>query len=206
MARTQEFDTAKALCDARAVFWDKGFESTTISDLEVATGLGRSSIYHGFESKRGLFDAVINDYMDTVLRPRLELLTHQEALGGGIDGYLASLAESLKDAAETAGGRGCLLLNTAAGIAGTDATLQLLISGYQLELRHCVGLALKTTDPGQTDSRVAARSRIVAGLIMSALLLARINLEEAVATLGAARAQVRDWDGSIQPQRAKRPL
>ncbi|MDO5743424.1 MAG: helix-turn-helix domain-containing protein [Micrococcaceae bacterium] len=195
MARTQEFDTARALRDARSVFWDKGFESTTIADLEAATGLGRSSIYHGFESKRGLFDAVINDYMDTVLRPRLSLLTHPEEPGGGIDGYLASLACSLKEAAETAGGRGCLLLNTAAGIAGKDATLQLLISGYQLELRHCVGTALKTMDPGQTDPLLAARARIVAGLIMAALLLARINLEESVATLGAARTQVRDWVG-----------
>lgn len=193
MARTQEFDTAKALGDARAVFWDKGFESTTIADLELATGLGRSSIYHGFESKRGLFDAVINDYLATVLRPRLEMLKRPEASGGGIGAYLLSLAASLRDAAETEGGRGCLLLNTAAGIAGTDATLQLLVGGYQLELSHCVGDALRSMDPDQTDSTVAARARIMAGLIMAALLLARINLDEAVATLEAAGEQVRNW-------------
>ena len=45
----------------------------------------------------------------------------------------------------------------------------------------------------QSDSVVLARARIVAGLAMSALLLARLNLAEALATLEAAEGQVRQW-------------
>ncbi|WP_411731422.1 TetR/AcrR family transcriptional regulator [Paeniglutamicibacter sp.] len=193
MARTQEFDTSKALSDARRVFWDKGFDATSIADLESATGLGRSSIYHGFGSKRGLFDAVIQDYMDTILRPRLNLLHSPTRPAEGISIYLKSLSDALGKTADQTTNRGCLLLNTAAGIAGNDEALRLLIDGYQIELRDGVAGALRATDPMQAESRVLARARIVAGLTMSALLMARLNLAEALATLEAAGEQVRQW-------------
>ena len=193
MARMQEFDTGKALGDARRVFWDKGFEATSITDLETATGLGRSSIYNGFGSKRGLFDAVIQDYMDTVLRPRLKQLHGSSQSNDGISTYLRSLSTDLAKASEQTANRGCLLMNTAAGIAGNDEALRLLIDGYQIELRDGVANALRSMDPSQADSLVLARARIVAGLAMSALLLARLNLAEALATLEAAEGQVREW-------------
>ena len=193
MARMQEFDTGKALGDARRVFWDKGFEATSITDLEMATGLGRSSIYHGFGSKRGLFDAVIQDYMDKVLRPRLNLLHDSSRSNNGISTYLRSLSGDLAKAADQDASRGCLLLNTAAGVAGNDEALRLLIDGYQIELRDEVAGALRSMEPEQSDSLVLARARIVAGLAMSALILARLNLAEALATLDAAEGQVREW-------------
>ena len=193
MARTQEFDTGRALGDARRVFWDKGFDATSIADLEAATGLGRSSIYHGFGSKRGLFDAVIQDYMDTVLRPRLGLLNSPARPGEGISSYLASLSDALVKSADQATSRGCLLLNTAAGIAGNDEALRVLVDGYQIELREGVAAALRAADGTQAESLVLARARIVAGLTVSALLMARVNLGEALATLEAAGEQVRQW-------------
>lgn len=193
MARTQEFDTARALADARRVFWDKGFEATSIADLETATGLGRSSIYHGFGSKRGLFGAVIQDYMDTVLRPRLDALHHSTPARSGISAYLTSLAEALEQGATRDAAHGCLLLNTAAGIAGSDETLRVLIDEYQLELREGVAKALRAADETLTDAQAMTRARIVAGLTVAALLLARLNLVEALATLEAAEQQVREW-------------
>lgn len=193
MARTQEFDTARALADARRVFWGKGFEATSIADLEAATGLGRSSIYHGFGSKRGLFGAVIQDYMDTVLRPRLEVLHHSTPSRSGISAYLSSVAEALEQGAQQDATHGCLLLNTAAGIAGSDETLRVLIDGYQIELRDGVVQALRAADETLTDTQAMARARIVAGLTVAALLLARLNLAEALATLEAAEQQVREW-------------
>ncbi|GAA4380048.1 TetR/AcrR family transcriptional regulator [Paeniglutamicibacter cryotolerans] len=193
MARTQEFDTGKALSDARNVFWDKGFDATSIADLETATGLGRSSIYHGFGSKRGLFDAVIQDYMDTVLRPRLELLRNPGVPSSGISTYLDSLSAALQKASDAGSNRGCLLLNTTAGMAGRDEAMRILIEGYQNELRDGVAGALRASDPGQTETLVLGRARTIAGLTMGALLMARLNPTEAVAMLDAASDQVSEW-------------
>ena len=63
---------------ARTVFWEHGFEAASLPALERATGLNRSSIYHGFGSKRGLFDAAVASYLDEVVRPRLRPLVQDD--------------------------------------------------------------------------------------------------------------------------------
>ena len=60
MGRTRTFDESDATRSALGVFWDQGFDGTAVPDLEEATGLSRSSIYHAFGSKRGLFDAAVS--------------------------------------------------------------------------------------------------------------------------------------------------
>ena len=45
MARTKQFDERQALVSAMLVFWEKGYEGTSIQDLEHAMGLNRTSIY-----------------------------------------------------------------------------------------------------------------------------------------------------------------
>jgi len=67
MARTKQFDEREALQAAMLVFWDKGYEGTSIQDLETATGLGRTSIYNAFGNKRALFERVLSCYKDTVM-------------------------------------------------------------------------------------------------------------------------------------------
>ncbi|ASN38212.1 MAG: helix-turn-helix domain-containing protein [Paeniglutamicibacter terrestris] len=193
MARVQEFDTSKALSDARGTFWEKGFDATSIADLEAATGLGRSSIYHGFGSKRGLFDAVIQDYMDRVLRPRLGLLSDPAHRADATSWYLSSLSSAVAQAAAQSKNRGCLLLNTAAGLGGSDEPLRILIDGYQLELRDGVAGALRVANPLLTESQALARARIIAGLTVSALMMSRVNVAEALATLDSAAEQVQLW-------------
>ena len=55
MVGAKQFDPAAALDRALAVFWHKGYEATSIQDLELATGLGRGSLYNAFKDKESLF-------------------------------------------------------------------------------------------------------------------------------------------------------
>lgn len=64
MARPREFDERKALDQALTVFWTKGFDGASISDLTEATGLGRASIYAAFGDKEGLFRAAVQHYLE----------------------------------------------------------------------------------------------------------------------------------------------
>lgn len=67
MARPREFDEDDVLEKALYVFWEKGFDSSTLADLEQATGLTKSSLYKAFESKEGLFRRVVDRYNNTHL-------------------------------------------------------------------------------------------------------------------------------------------
>jgi AcrR family transcriptional regulator len=62
MARPREFDEDVVLEQALHVFWDKGYDSTSLADLQEATGLTKSSLYKAFDSKEGLFRRVVERY------------------------------------------------------------------------------------------------------------------------------------------------
>ena len=65
MARPRQFDEERAVEAAMRAFWSAGYEATSTQDLCDATGLGRSSIYNTFKSKRDLFDKALGRYTRT---------------------------------------------------------------------------------------------------------------------------------------------
>jgi len=67
MARTKQFDERQALIKAMLVFWEKGYEGSSIQDLEEAMGLNRTSIYNAFGNKRALFERVITCYKESIM-------------------------------------------------------------------------------------------------------------------------------------------
>jgi TetR/AcrR family transcriptional repressor of nem operon len=67
MARTRQFDERQALLAAMLVFWEKGYEGTSIHELEQAMGLNRTSIYNAFGNKRALFNRVMLCYKESVM-------------------------------------------------------------------------------------------------------------------------------------------
>ena len=80
MARPREFDEVKAISQAAAVFWRKGFADTSIGDLEDALSMGRQSIYNAFGDKRALFLLALDQYYEKASEP-LQLAFAGEAQG-----------------------------------------------------------------------------------------------------------------------------
>ena len=63
MPRPREFDRDQVLDGAMELFWEKGFEGTSVGDLERALGIGRQSLYNTFGDKRALFVAALDRYV-----------------------------------------------------------------------------------------------------------------------------------------------
>jgi len=106
MARPRAFDESVVLDRAMDVFWRRGYEGASMSELSGAMGLNSPSIYAAFGSKRGLFDAVLKRYFvrrESFAQAIAEAPTARAAaermLFGAID-WLVSSEEPL----------GCLLL------------------------------------------------------------------------------------------------
>src|SRR6266581_2925254 len=62
MGRPRAFDVDKALERALRMFWRKGFEGTSLSDLTKAMRINRPSLYAAFGNKETLFRKVLDLY------------------------------------------------------------------------------------------------------------------------------------------------
>lgn len=198
MGRTQSFDTVTVVQAARDVFWDQGLDGASLPDLERATGVNRSSIYHAFGSKRGLFDAAVEDYLDTVIRPRLRTLVRAAQASApeaarAVVTYFDHLASAVGRLPANSPRRGCLLLGCATGLAGHDEALRAVVDSYRAELVDTLTGALRAAAPALADEVVEQRARLLLSLQLSALALARVNQDESAAMLRAARDQAAEW-------------
>lgn len=60
--RPRAFDVDQALERAMRVFWGKGYQGTSLSDLTEAMGINRPSLYAAFGNKEELFRKVLDRY------------------------------------------------------------------------------------------------------------------------------------------------
>ncbi|SDN04218.1 transcriptional regulator, TetR family [Paenibacillus sp. yr247] len=64
MSRNNNFDIDKAIENAMEVFWEKGYEGSSMQDLVDVLRLSRSSIYETFGSKKDLYLVALDKYED----------------------------------------------------------------------------------------------------------------------------------------------
>ena len=62
--RPRAFDPDAALERAMHVFWSKGYEGASLSDLTRAMRINRPSLYAAFGNKEQLFGKVLDRYVD----------------------------------------------------------------------------------------------------------------------------------------------
>ncbi|MGW7067206.1 TetR/AcrR family transcriptional regulator [Streptomyces sp. NPDC054855] len=61
--RPRAFDMEGVLEAAMLLFWEQGYEATSLAQLRAATGLSSASLYGAFGSKEGLFKQAVEHYM-----------------------------------------------------------------------------------------------------------------------------------------------
>jgi TetR/AcrR family transcriptional repressor of nem operon len=110
MPRPQSFRESDVIERAMDLFWTKGYEGTSVTDLTEHLGVHPGSLYRTFGDKHGLFLRALKHYQDTEscrLAPRLL----EE--GPVMPRIRAIMIGYLRLAAEESQPRGCLIANTA---------------------------------------------------------------------------------------------
>ena len=104
MARPVEYDLQKVLDSAMEIFWKRGYEGVSMTELVSYTGLNRRTMYSLFNDKEGLFrDALANYYTK---RSAQKLLILKENPGKkGIELFFETFSFGK-------GFKGCLFSNT----------------------------------------------------------------------------------------------
>lgn len=80
MNRPKEYNREEILSKATALFWEKGFEETSVGDIVASTNVNRFSIYNGFGDKEKLYLACMDHYI-SISRKYLEDILTKKPLG-----------------------------------------------------------------------------------------------------------------------------
>ncbi|WP_114423396.1 TetR/AcrR family transcriptional regulator [Nocardioides houyundeii] len=113
--RPRTFDADASLDRAVDVFWQQGYEGTTISELTAAMGVNKPSLYAVFGTKEQLFQQVVRRYAERELAYFGEALaqpTAVEVVRDYLDRNAAALTRSDRP-------RGCLSIQ--GGLASNPA-------------------------------------------------------------------------------------
>ncbi|HEY4182932.1 MAG TPA: TetR/AcrR family transcriptional regulator [Kofleriaceae bacterium] len=157
MARTKEFEREYALERAMNIFWERGYEATSMADLLEAMGIGRQSMYDTFGDKRALFIEALERYIDQ-RQDEYSCMVSAPSVKGAIRGmFEALLSESPKEKR-----RGCFGILTTLELAPHDPGIAKLMQARQRILEDVMAEALtraqKTKELGkEKDPRALAR-------------------------------------------------
>ncbi|MFB7589919.1 TetR/AcrR family transcriptional regulator [Streptomyces sp. NPDC056169] len=164
MARTKEFDPDAALQAALDLFWARGYEATTMSDLVEHLGIGRASIYATFGNKHDLYMKAMDRYLETRDPKMVEELS---APGPALPAVRALVRRFAAQAA-TEGQRlnGCFVTNSAAELAPHDTAVarRVELSWEQIETLLYGALTRARAGgelPADRDPRALARMLLV---------------------------------------------
>ena len=173
MARSLEFEPGEAVEKAMMVFWRKGFEATSVTDLEVETGVGRKSLYRTFHDKHDLFLKALETYRRLLSARNLAPMMEPDAGLDTISRFLRGLAayggtEEAK--------MGCLICNTALERSTDDPEAARQVQLYFDQIRRAFANALNGAIkrgelPADTD--VSRHANYLLGILQSICVLGR---------------------------------
>jgi TetR/AcrR family transcriptional regulator, copper-responsive repressor len=168
--RPRSFDRGAALEAALQVFWEKGYEAASISDLTDAMGINPPSLYAAFGDKEKLFLEAARSYAQA--RGNSCPYDDEPTARGAIERLLTYMA---KDLTETCHPRGCMMMMAAATVADTSPQLQKALAdmrgGARDRLKERIKLGIAEGDvPAGTDANALADffSAVMTGMSMQA--------------------------------------
>lgn len=158
MGRPREFDEDAALAKILDVFWAKGFEGTSMSDLETATRLRKGSLYAAFGDKRAMYLKALALYGRTAIDEAVCVLTGIDAPERRIGKFLQSAIDAVAVENDR---RGCFLCNASIDQAALDPETQRSVNGSLERLRRVLEEALSELSAIDNNRRRAAAQHLL---------------------------------------------
>jgi AcrR family transcriptional regulator len=112
LGRPREFDPDEALEKAMHLFWSKGYEGTSLSDLTEALGINRPSLYATFGNKEELFRRACERYGERA--DHLEKACARPTAREAVETFLYGAADHMAHPEHA----GCMLVTSC--LAGSD--------------------------------------------------------------------------------------
>lgn len=131
MARTKNFNQEEVLDKAVELFWRKGYNATSASDLVRELGLSRSSLYDTYGDKRTLFINSLQRYRAKFVGEMIELVDNSSNIEKTLKQIFALIIE--QDISSKIP-KGCLMVNSAVELSSSDSEIARIVEQNQKDI------------------------------------------------------------------------
>ena len=188
MARTKEFDPDAVLQKALELFWERGYEATSMADLVEHLGIARASIYTTFGGKHDLYLKALDRYLQTRDPDLVEMLSQPGPVLPAIRALVELYAQ---DSAYGDRRWGCMVVNAAVEVVPSDPQAARRVAASWDTLETVLTSALTRARaqgeiPQQKDPRALARFLLV--LLQGIRVLGRAQADPGRVRDAAAQA------------------
>jgi AcrR family transcriptional regulator len=186
--RPRTFDEADVLDIAKNLFWQRGYEATSIKDLTEAMGMTPPSLYAAFGSKEALYDRVLDRYAETIGQMLLRELHAEPNLKLAISALVRDWAQLLTGGSHP---KGCMISLGMSTHAPDDATIAQGVANRRAATRRLFLDRLEADKdqlPAGTD--LVSLANYLAMVIAGMSMLARDGLDTAALLAVADRVMV----------------
>lgn len=126
MARTKEFDEDAVLLKAMLLFWEQGYEKTSVQELVTHMGIHKGSLYDTFGDKQSLYVKALKRYIEmfeqAVRRPVKRRMADTRSAKVAIRMLLEMAVQQKEELPD-----GCFMVNTAVELANQDSVSRDLV-------------------------------------------------------------------------------
>src|SRR5215831_13250477 len=126
----KQFDPEVALAKAMEVFWARGYEAASLSELLAQMGIGRKSLYDTFGNKRSLFLKTLEHYAQTTIKS----IRDQLSAPGSPLTNLKCVLQDLQKTHAVPGSKGCMLGTNIADFDTNDQEIAFVLRSYLREV------------------------------------------------------------------------
>lgn len=165
MARPKNYQRQDVIEKALDVFWKKGYAATSLSDLVVATGLNKRSIYNEFGSKENLFLEVIDEY-SKLRAPVIEVLTRQPQGISNVKLLLQGMAQGIDE-------RGCLIVLSLNERELLNETALLKVIDNSANINSLIAKNIKAEFPSLEAEKISALIDLISSQTFSIVGMAK---------------------------------
>ncbi len=151
MARKKNFVEAEILEKALGLFWERGYNATSVQDLVDHLGINRASIYDTWGDKHGLYLETLKHYRQHTSSYLLEKLRSERSAKEIVKDFLYDVVnDSVTDEMR----KGCFMANSATEMANCDNTVYRLFSENRIKMEAVLNELVKE---GQERGEFATR-------------------------------------------------
>ena len=149
MARTKDFDEQAVLQKAICLFWNKGYNGTSMQDLVEGLGISRSSLYDTFGDKHQLYLKALDAYQ-LQYGTRLCKLTGESA--SAKDAIRQILDLVITDLLADEQRKGCFVVNAGIELANHDQDVNKMICQTEQQLEQAFAKVIRRgQEKGEID-------------------------------------------------------